>query len=192
MIPPLRPSDWPHIYLPAESRRLILRDYGIHYNLRTFIETGTNDGATPMFLKDDFDALHTIELGQRTWERAVEMFKPYPQVTCWLGDSGKVLADVLEVVDGPALVWVDAHCSGPGTARGDLDTPVQAELAILFDDGRPHVILIDDMRCWSGEAEHDLEPHYQDFPSVAWLVEQAEEHGYDCVVVDDIARLTPR
>ncbi len=66
------------------------------------------------------------------------------------------------------------------------------ELAVLFADGRPHVVLIDDLRCYDGGTEHHLEDHYADYPHLDWLADQAETHGYDWLAEDDIGRLTPR
>ncbi len=186
-----RPEGSKEEWLPVESRRAVLRDYGQLYGLNVFIETGTHMGGTPMALKDDFKELHTIELGESMFQRARDMLRPYSQVTCWQGDSAEVLPKVLDAIDSPAVVWLDGHHSGPGTARGPVDSPIRDELRILFDDGRSHVILIDDMRCFDGGSEHGLEPHYACYPSISWLRKQAEANGYDFIVQDDIARLTP-
>lgn len=182
----------PDLFLPAEARREILREYGRQYGLKTFVETGTNDGATPWALKEDFAKIYTIELGQERFREAKKRFRDFPHVVCLFGDSGTVIKAVLDKFDGPALFWLDGHCSGPGTARGDLDTPVEQELNHLFEDGRQHVILVDDARCFKGGAEHELEPHYADFPTLTWVEEAANEHGFDYLLENDIIRLTPR
>lgn len=184
-----RPAGWTELYLPAEVRREILRDVGREWGLTVFIETGTNDGGTPLFLKDDFAELHTIELGQRQWAAAQEMFRPYPHVHCWHGDSTDVLPKVLETIDAPALVWLDGHWSGGDTARGSVDTPVAAELKTLFADGRPHVILVDDARIFKGGQA--WEEQFGDYPSIDWVRQLAEVHGYRFALLDDIMRLIP-
>lgn len=173
--------------LSAEQRREVLRDYGRRRELRVFIETGTNDGGTPWALKEDFDQLFTIELGQRQWRAAVAMFEPYAHVQCLQGDSAVVLPHVLGLVDQPALIWLDGHWSGGATAHGPKDTPVIEELRAIFATGIDHVVLVDDARLFEGMpgyGEHD-------WPHIDQVRRLAKEHGYNFKVTDDIIRLTP-
>jgi hypothetical protein len=183
-------------FLPAEARRRLLREAGSRWRLRNFIETGTSSGDTMEFLHDHFSVLHTIELDQPTWQRAFERLASYMNVAVWPGDSTEVLPRVLKMIDGPALIWLDGHYSGPGTARGSLDTPVVAEINTVFSDvnetGRKHVIYIDDARIFDEGPEHNDEPHYADYPSLTWVRQIAEAQGYDYLLEDDIIRLTPR
>lgn len=178
------------LYLSADERRLVLRQYGKDHGLRILIETGTNDGATPQFLKDDFDHIYTIELGRDQYRAAVNKFSR-TNVYPFHGDSAEVLPDILRRIDEPALIWLDGHYSGPGTALGSQSTPVREELQALFNDGRPHVILVDDARIFDGGPEHNLYDHYATYPSLEWVEEVARGHGYDYVLLDDIIRLTP-
>ncbi len=175
--------------LSADQRRQLLRVYGQEYGLRTFVETGTAEGYTCLQLRDDFDQLHTIEIDPGLYGRALETFDRIPQVTCWYGDSGKVLADVLEVTDGPTLVWLDSHWCAHGHNPDGLDTPIEAELAALIADGRDHVVLVDDCRLFrQGEA---WESECYDWPSLTWLRQQAVMGGWLYSLEDDVARLVP-
>lgn len=179
------------IYLSGEQRREIIRSYARFYKVPTFVETGTNDGGTPLALKDEFDQLYTIELSLDLWRAAHKRLRPYPNIHCVQGDSTHELGRVLQEFKGPALFWLDGHYSGGVTARGKLDTPVKRELEILFEDGRPHIILVDDARIFGGGPEHFDEPHYHDYPTIGWVEEMAIEHDYDFLLEDDIMRLTP-
>ena len=98
---------------------------------------------------------------------------------------------IIEELAEPALLWLDGHYSGPGSAHGDLDTPIRAELeaAVLAPHGS--VILIDDARIFDGQPEHDDEPHYHDYPSLEWVQEVAWSHGFNYELKDDIVRLVP-
>lgn len=176
------------LFMPAAARREVLREYGKRHDLRIFIETGTNDGGTPWALKDDFDELHTIELGEHQWLAAVERFRPYPHVECSFGDSADVLPTILARIDQPALIWLDGHWSGGTTARGREDTPVLRELAAIFATGIPHVVLVDDARLFEGMPLHAEQPNWPHIDEVRSL---AKDHGYRYELTDDIIRLTP-
>lgn len=191
---PTPPRSEPMIqrFLEADERRQILREYGQKYGVRVFVETGTNLGDTPWFLRNDFTKLYTIELSSELYNAAVDRFSGTPQVQVVQGDSTDLLPQVLASFEGPALVWLDGHHSGPGTAHGTLDTPVVQELEALFADGRSHIILVDDARIFDGQPEHNDEPHYGDYPSVEWVHDLARANGYDCELRDDIIRLTPK
>lgn len=182
------------VYLPAEERREIIRYYGITYGINVLVETGTNDGATPWALKNYFKKIYTIELGSQQFRKAVVRFKEYPHIQCLLGDSGKLIRGILNKLEEPAVFWLDGHYSGPGTAQGDVDTPVETELLILREywaDG--HVILVDDARLFGGGEEHPVqgEGEFGCYPSQLWVKMLADEMGYRYELKHDIMRLTP-
>ena len=180
------------LFLPAEQRVEVIRDYAKRYGIRTFIESGTSVGATTEALMDDFDRLYTIELDHDLAERAKRMFSGHPHVTCVEGDSGVVLVGLIAAaLPSPVLFWLDGHYSGPGSAHGDLDTPIRAELCAAILAPKGSVILIDDARIFEGQPEHGDEPHYHDYPSLEWVREVAEAHGFDYEMRDDIVRLVP-
>lgn len=175
-------------FLTADERREVLRQIGRQHGLRVFVETGTNDGATPWALMADFDELYTIELGKEAWRAAMARFKGHPKVRCLHGDSAVVLPVVLaDLVDQPALIWLDGHFSGGGTAQGPKDTPVLEELEAIFATGVPHVVLVDDARLFGGMS------HYgeHDWPHVNEVFRLAEKAGYNAMVIDDIVHLVP-
>lgn len=191
-MPRLRP-DGIMTLLTGDQRRDLLRVYGKRYGLRTFIETGTADGETPMALLQDFTWIHTIEADPDKFSRSSDLLAPYKHVICWYGDSGTVLADALDLGDDgePALVWLDSHwCqAGHHPSGPEYDTPVRQELAALWADGRPHVILIDDARLM--REGDDWETEQYDWPALSWVRAQAEAHGYTYTLEDDVIRLVP-
>jgi hypothetical protein len=177
--------------LEPDERRSLLREYGKLCGKSIFIETGTNQGLTPLALVDAFDQLFTIELDDVLYANAVQMFASYPHVHPLHGDSTYVLPEVLSRVEDSALVWLDGHYSGPGTAHGEESSPIREELRILFEDGRPHVILVDDARIFGGGPEHTMYPHYEPYPSLEWVEQYANEHNYTYYLSEDIVRLLP-
>lgn len=172
-------------YLPPERRREILSEYGQHFGLEFFVETGTANGDTIAALMPRFKHLYTIEVGKAQWQAARDRFRGR-HVTCIHGDSAEKISLVLaELGDKPALFWLDGHfCGGD---RADKDTPIVEEMAAIFASGIPHVVLIDDARLFEGMS------HYgeHDWPHIDQIRVMASENGYDYECVDDIIRLTP-
>lgn len=178
--------------LTADEKLAVLRGFQWNRNLHTFVETGTADGFTTLGLADDFDRLITIELDyDRYLHVTTADLMRYPNILPLWGDSARVLREVAQFLEEPALFWLDAHYSGG--ARGDKDTPIEDELNILGGHVDPrgndgitelrHVILIDDARLFGDDPA---------YPTLGWVQAWAEGHRYEFVVTDDIICLTPR
>jgi hypothetical protein len=180
------------VILEKTQRRQVIVAYAERSKIDTLVETGTYLGETPLELSGNFNQIITIELDRLMADQARERLKHLTNVTVMEGDSSERLSEALLRSPGPVVAWLDGHYSGPGTARGNIDTPIKAELLILFQDvlvtGRRHIILIDDARLFKGGEEHTEE--FADYPSLAWVKHVAEEHGYSYEMKDDIIRLT--
>jgi hypothetical protein len=113
--------------------------------LKTLIETGTCEGVTPFFLRNDFEAIHTLELHDGLFQTSVERLRLYPHIHCYHGSSRTMLEPLLEntVPAGPLLFWLDAHSSGPHTANDG--NPLPDELRVITKLRPESVIVIDDM-----------------------------------------------
>lgn len=179
------------LFLPAEQRVEVIRDYAKRYGIKHLIESGTSVGDTPNALMDDFTTLTTIELDPGLYVRAVQRFAG-SKVQCMMGDSGRLLPGLLVGLTEPVIFWLDGHHSGPGTAHGDLDTPIVAELTAAVAAPKGSVILIDDARIFAEGPEHFDEPHYHDYPPLSWVRDKAQQSGFDYEMKDDIIRITPR
>jgi len=132
---------------PDVLKRKVLRNYAEQYKLKIFVETGTCFGGMVEAMKEVFERIYSIELGQDLFEKAKERFKSEKHIEIIQGDSGKQLRNVMTKIDKPALFWLDAHYSTGVTARGEKDTPIFEELRqILAHQDLGHVIVIDDAR----------------------------------------------
>lgn len=174
----------------SEEKAAILLDYAHRYGIRTFIETGTNTGATVAALITEFDDITTIELSLEIFLQAEERFLLNNNVICLRGDSGWWLPKIIASHTEPILFWLDGHYSGGNTARGEVDTPIVTELeaAVLAPHGS--VIIIDDARLFGGMPEHTEE--FKDYPHLSWIEGVAVSAEFNFEVKDDIIRLTPR
>jgi hypothetical protein len=171
---------------PPPVKRKIIRSYLQHHGLKVFIETGTHLGDTLADIASDaaVQAI-SIELADNYYQAAAYRFAKYKNVELLHGDSGLLMAQVVGKLRSPALFWLDGHYSGGMTAKGDLETPVSAELqSILASPITGHVILIDDVRCFDGTRDY---PHLDEF--LAFI---RADGRYRCEVSTDILRLTPR
>jgi hypothetical protein len=168
---------------PPLVKQAIVKEYQRRFGIRVLVETGTFAGEMVNAMLGHFDRIYSIELDDTWYARAVERFGGRPEVTLIHGDSGARLGEVLDRLREPALFWLDAHYSGPITARGPLDSPIGQELErIAAHPVRGHVVLIDDMRDFNGSAG---------YPELTALVDALRaEHPRAIVEVrDDILRM---
>lgn len=151
-VPPPEPVKWRLVRATAVAR-------GLH----VFVETGTFRGDMVEAMRTHCTRIISIELDPARFEAASARFAGCTNVTILHGDSGKVLSDVVAELTEPALFWLDGHYSGPGTARGEADTPILAELSHVLDAAAGHTILVDDARLFDGTADYptlaELERH---------------------------------
>lgn len=153
--------------------RLIIEDEkpSSHLNLEcltkysngdVFVETGTYMGDTVRLAKDfGFKTIHSIELDDNLFDRAVNLFKSDPSIHIWHGDSIDALIEIMKHLDAPATFWLDAHASGPLPGGKSGGSPVVDELNIIKAHHiKEHTIFIDDRRLfesaeWSYVKEED-------------------------------------
>jgi hypothetical protein len=162
-----------------------IREHAARFHLPILIETGTFEGEMARKCSPYFREIYTIELDPGLATAATRRLARHRNVRVIQGDSAACLAQVVAGLEGPALFWLDAHYSGSGTAKGDIETPIAAEIAAIAS--RPisgHVILIDDARLLgSGD--------YPTLEELARLLERVDPTGR-VEVSDDIVRFTPR
>src|SRR5258708_35919095 len=116
--------------------------------LDTLIETGTFMGDTVASLRQDFSKLISIELSEDLHEKARQRFVTCSNVVLIRGDSAGQLPRALgECADSASFIWLDAHYSGRGTAKGAHNTPIIEEIESIrrYGTGKD-VIVIDDLR----------------------------------------------
>ena len=170
---------------PYQAKVEVIRDHAARFGPRVFIETGTFQGEMLAAQLDHFDRLLSVELDRTHYENARRRFRRIDKVTLFFGDSGEQIRKMTELVDEPALFWLDAHYSGPVTARGDVDTPISAELDHVLR--RPHrdVVLIDDAEDFDGT---------NGYPRLDALAAEVEASRPDLAVTctDAIIRILPR
>jgi len=119
-----------------------------HLN-RVFIETGTQYGyGIDVALKCDFEKIYSVDIDSKYHAHCTDKFRDQiesGQIELWIGDSAKMLDNILQRIDEPVTFWLDAH----GGAGGGVGTvcPLMKELEqIATHSINTHTILIDDRR----------------------------------------------
>ena len=114
--------------------------------LETFVETGTLLGHTALWACSHFSHVLSIEADQQLYRLACQKLKGIHNIDLRYGKSEYVLKQIVCERDKPALFWLDAHWSGPGTAGESYECPLLDEIAVVDGQAREHIILIDDAR----------------------------------------------
>jgi len=136
---------------PCEFKRETLKRYARKFGLDVLVETGTFHGDMIEATRSHFREIYSIELGQELYRAACRRFARHGHVRLLQGSSEVVLRELLPKLKGTPLIWLDAHYTGDGTARGESDTPIVEELeAILEQKQIDAVVLIDDARLFDG------------------------------------------
>jgi hypothetical protein len=111
-----------------------------------FVETGTFLGETIFKMEPFFEKLHTIEIKQEFYLRALTNYRGN-KITFHLGDSSVKLEPVCKGLDKPTLFFLDGHWSAGNTGKGKKDCPLYEELDnIIKHCNQKCLIIIDDIR----------------------------------------------
>jgi hypothetical protein len=167
---------------PHGVKKVTVRNYQKMSGYGVLVETGTYHGAMVFAQLDYFKSIYSVELAGDLYKQATKRFKKYHNVHLYHGDSTNVLPDILKCLAEPAIFWLDGHYSGGETAKGEKDCPVWAELEHILDQNLPHIILIDDARCFVGQNDYPAISELQQY-----LMKKNRKHSFE--VKDDIIRI---
>ena len=143
---------------------LRLRD-GI--GLKTLIETGSYGGFSVMWAADLFDRIVSIDI--RSENQVLAMVKCAGKTNIkWIaGDSRTALRPVVEALREPAFFWLDAHEEQGKFGCEHDDCPVMEELEAISASPFRHVILIDDVHCFSEPYDPAVWPRLERIQAAA-------------------------
>jgi hypothetical protein len=174
-----RPQRSPHLL-----KQIVVRLYGNVYDLKTLVETGTYYGEMVAAMKNRFDHIYSIEFVPELARRATRKFARYKHIRIFCGDSRVVMPEVLGLLTGPALFWLDAGYYGWIGIRTN-EQRLSAELEMILSHPHRHVVLLDDARGLTGR---DGIPSVDDVKNYV----ESKFPEREVEVVDDIMRITFR
>lgn len=122
--------------------------YDFTKNVKTnhYIETGTYLGDGINCVLNNYENIHSIELAEKYYDYNKEQFKNNTNVKMYLGDSKKILPELLNNINEHVTLYLDAHFSGGTTAFGEEEVPLLFELEILKNRKYDDIIIINDCR----------------------------------------------
>jgi hypothetical protein len=135
---------------------------------RHYIETGTFLGRGISSVLNNYDTIHSIELSEKWYNYNVEQFKDHSHVKMYHGDSKQVLPMLLETIQEPVTIYLDAHYSGGQTEFGEEETPLLYELAILKERKFDDIIIIDDCRLLGNTGICGAGPDHPIYPNMVY------------------------
>ncbi len=115
--------------------------------ISVFVETGTFEGEAIARVRDRFDEIHSIELSDQLYAKAVDRFADDAHVRLYHGDSSHVLESLRpQLEDRPVLYWLDAHWCVADEIASDAPCPLLSELVAMGRLNAGSALLIDDAR----------------------------------------------
>jgi glycosyltransferase involved in cell wall biosynthesis len=184
--PPRDPIPDTHIDNPRRKRDMLIR-LRDRYDLGTLVETGTGVGDLTHWCWRYFRQVLTVEMDDQSYAAVAQRFARHrDRVEYFHSDSVTFLRSALASFERrPVLFFLDAHYSGPGTARGTLDSPLSEELGLILASNPNHVVVVDDARlCTNPEG-------YTGYPPLATLRQQVAAIDRRMTVEADMIIIEP-
>lgn len=124
----------------------------------TLIETGTHLGETCINLSSNFKKIYTVEISEKYYQFAIMNFQKHnaKNVEIFLGDSSKILPQLLQILDEDLLFWLDGHWSMGDTGRGEKNCPLLEECSSIIQyckqKKKKAILAIDDVRIFGNQT----------------------------------------
>ena len=149
---------------------LTQRFYNCTKNTKTdhYIETGTYLGDGIKSVLNNYENIHSIELSEKWYDYNVKQFQNNKNVKMYLGDSKKVLPELLNNIHEPVTIYLDAHFSGGTTAFGEEEVPLLFELEILKNRIYDDIIIIDDCRLLGKTGVYGAGDNHPVYPTMIY------------------------
>jgi hypothetical protein len=123
--------------------------YPGYKDIDCFVETGTYQGGTTFKVSNSFKTVHTVELSEQLYNMAkakAELMK-VNNIVFYNGDSGKIIYNLCEQINEPAIFFLDGHYCGDGrgSVKGPEGNPLLKEIAAINGRAYADIIIVDDI-----------------------------------------------
>ena len=161
--------------------------------LKYFVETGTFEGETVEQVRLMFEEVHSVELADDYYLKAVERFGNDSTINLYCGDSEAVLESLYPRFESEAtLYWLDAHwCVADKTAGYQSQCPLLQELSAIQNLNSDSVVLIDDARLFlcPPPQPHEV-AHWPSFDAIIKKLHSLSS-AHEIMVLNDVILYYP-
>lgn len=154
--------------MPNLTNKLYALTNNKQQKTNVYIETGAYLGEGIKTVLNSYDTIYSIELSEKWFHYNVEQFKNNSNVHMILGDSKKILPELIKNIHEPVTVYLDAHYSGGTTSFGEEETPLLHELSILKNRTYDDIIIIDDGRLLGKTGTCGCGPNHPIYPTMTF------------------------
>lgn len=133
----------------------VIKNREVYANIINFVGTGTYKGDTTLMAAKYYKHIYTTEIVPTLYHEAVSKAKNnnITNINFYLGDSVKLLNEIVPKVTGGAVFFIDAHQSGPDTSNNGQWVPLLEELTVILKHTiGPSIFIIDDLRFFDNGA----------------------------------------
>lgn len=178
--------------LPEKRLSEWVKNYARSMPELVFVETGTYLGDTALWASRIASRVVTIELSKYYFERSEQRLSELGNVSCYHGDSGTVLGNLLGLLNGPLLLWLDGHYSFGDTGGQGAECPLLSELAALRQYPEAPCIIIDDARYFVSPPP--LPHNSEDWPDLGMIFDALRriDPTYFVVISEDAIVAVPK
>jgi hypothetical protein len=150
----------------------------------TLIESGTFRGGTVAAFAPHARRIVSVELDRALYEFCADRFAGDDHIDIRHGDATELVPQAVAEVGRPALVFLDGHFSGPGTALGDELEPAATILDRLGAVAPPGTtVIVDDLRLFGVASDY---PPLEVLTATAHAAfpDARQRIGLDCLVIE--------
>lgn len=162
------------------------------FDLDVFVETGTFRRDATAWAAKNFSRVYTVDVFKNYVDGAIKTTcKGLENIEFFLGQSDKVLPEILGDIHQPALVFLDAHWGGDlHYEKPEVECPLLGELDAIAKNNHNHILMIDDARLFIPPIPEPLTPGK--WPTIGEINSKLEKMGYFIIIIDDTIIGVPR
>ena len=155
-----------------------------------FVETGTYQGDTSTWASNYFQKVFTIEAFEQLFKATSEKFRNKINIEFIFGNCRQKLSEIINILDAPAIFWLDAHYSGNGTYGEKDKCPLLDEIIIINSSKFENIILIDDARAFLSPPtiSHNLDD-WPDITTIINLLQKIQDRYI--IILEDVIFVVP-
>jgi hypothetical protein len=161
------------------STKTLFKKYKGNYNI--LLETGTHHGdGVKNALESGFDKIISVEILPELYEECLNRFSKEIEegkVHLFLGDSNQKMEEMLQLIDEPAIFFLDGHFNDGKPLWGELEIIKKHFI-------KEHTIIVDDMPNYFGDGNEVKEKILEINPNYTFNYEDSHNPGINKIIIN--------